>query len=148
MVDGRLKKLLLLLFSLLLSFNSFGGSVDGKGLRCEIYPQYSGETIYMWFEDGFFAIPEIEGSKISWTRYTYTESGTKKIYFNKESRFFSGYPYDYLKDAELDRETLLLKPSWDSWELSKYKCSVLFFKESIIIDLQRKINDAKSTNQI
>ena len=49
-----MKKLLLLLFSLMLSFNSYGGGIDGKGL------------------------------KIIWKRFSYTEDGTRYIKFDKE----------------------------------------------------------------
>ena len=89
-----MKKLLLILFSLILSFESFGGSIDGKGLKCEHYHGPYEKPIYMWFNDGFFEIPIIEGTTIKWKRYTYTEWGTKYILFNKEWSFLpSGYPF-------------------------------------------------------
>ena len=150
-----MKKLLILLFSILISFNSYGGSPDGRGLKCERYSgeYYPGETIYMWFEDGFFGIPKIEGSKIIWKRYTYTEEGTKYIYFNKEQRFFNTYPFLFLKGARLNRETLKLATIYTFLRNgrqtgTRYKCTLQYYKQWIISDLQEIINASTSSNKI
>ena len=148
-----MKKLLILLFSTLISFNSFAGSIDGKGLKCEHYHGPYGEPIYMWFEDGFFAIPKIEGSKITWKRYRYTEDGTKYIYFNKEQSFFYTQPFLFLKEARLNRETLKLATIHTYFRNgrqtgSRYNCTVQYYKQWIISDLQEIIDASKGTNKI
>ena len=144
-----MKKLLILLFSILISFNSYGGSVDGKGLKCEQYHgPYRGGTIYMWFEDGYSEIPIIEGTIITWKRYRYNEWGTKNIRFDIVGIYKLGYPFTYLSDAQVDREHLILKPIRDSWEKTKYRCSIQYYKQWIISDLQEIINDSNNANQI
>ena len=152
-----MKKLLLLLFSILISFNSYGGSADGKGLKCEYHSgNNAGNPIYIWFENGKFNIPYIEGSAISWKGYRYSENGTDSISFNADRldtnfRYDSTFtrPFGFLSGAHLDREDLRLR-SFDLWNIddaSIYYC-VLYQKSSIISDLKKIINTASSANKI
>ena len=114
----NMKKLLLILFSLMLSFNSYGGSIDGKGL------------------------------KIIWKRFSYTEDGTRYIKFDKEKRFFPfEHPFQYLKSASVNRKNLMLLLGsfrGNSW----YECSVQYSKQWIISDLRDIITSSSSTNKI
>ena len=155
-----MKKLLILLFSILISFNSYGGSADGKGLKCKYHSgNNAGDPIYIWFEKGKYKIPYIEGSTISWKGYRYLERGTSYIYFNadKFDTFFKWdvltlRPFGFLEGAELDRSSLRLKTS-NTYIVngkqtgSRYRC-VLYRKSSIISDLKKIINTTSSTNQI
>ena len=144
----NMKKLLLILFSLMLSFNSYGGSIDGKGLKCEDVSGRNSQPIYMWFSDGFFQIPTIQGSKIIWKRFLYTEDGTRYIQFDKEKRFFPfEHPFQYLKSASVNRKNLMLLLGsfrGNSW----YECSVQYSKQWIISDLRDIITSNSSTNKI
>ena len=155
-----MKKLLLLLFSILISFNSYGGSADGKGLKCEYHSgNNAGNPIYIWFENGKFNIPYIEGSAISWKGYRYSENGTHSISFNADRldihfKYDSTFtrPFGFLSGAHLDREDLRLQTTHTyivngNQNGSRYRC-VLYRKSSIISDLKKIINTTSSTNQI
>jgi len=145
-------KKLLLLFSLLISFNSYGGSLDEKGLKCELESgSFAMNPIYIWFENGKYIIPYIEGSIISWKGYRYLESGTSHIYFDAD-RFDTFFEYDvetlppfgFLAEAELDRSTLRLITSVthiiDGEETgARYKCTLQYYKHWIISELEEKI---------
>ena len=152
-----MKKILIFLFSILISLNSYGGSADGKGLKCEYFAGINvGNPIYIWFENGKFNIPYIKGSAISWKGYRYSENGTDSISFNADRldtnfRYDSTFtrPFGFLSEAHLDREDLRLR-SFDLWNIddaSIYYC-VLYQKSSIISDLKKIINTASSTNKI
>jgi hypothetical protein len=148
-----MKKLFILLFSLLISFNSYGGTLDGKGLKCEHSSGngHAGKTIYMWFEDGYFQIPYIEGSRISWQSFRYTEDGSKYIRFDKDDYHykFKEQPWYFLKRSDVNRETLMLSTLAPTvYGNAVYKCSVQSYKSWIISDLQEKINTSLSTNKI
>ena len=152
-----MKKLLALLFSTLISVNSYGGSADGKGLKCEYNSGINaGNPIYIWFENGKFNIPYIEGSAISWKGYRYSENGTDSISFDADSvvadfKYDSNtpQPFRFLSDAHLDRESLFLrtKNSLCNRNSSSYFCD-LYTQSSIISDLKKIINTASSANKI
>ena len=148
-----MKKILILLFSILISVNSYGGSLDGKGLRCEhtYGNKNAGKTIYMWFEDGYFQIPYIEGSRISWVWFRYTEDGTKYIRFDKDDydNKFNQQPWYFLKHSDVNRETLMLSTFVPAvYGNAVYKCSVQSNKSWIISDFQKTINTSSGANKI
>jgi len=137
-----MKKLLILLFSLLISFNSFAGSLDGKGLKCEEQELIAGhdtESIYIWFQKGEISYPLIKGYSITWWTtpgILYKEIGTNIVRFTN--------PYSK-QDVELDRRTLRLD------EVSghgNWLCSIVYSREQIDEDLNLIIDAAKETNQI
>ena len=152
-----MKKILILLFSILISFNSYGGSADGKGLKCKYHSgNNAGDPIYIWFENGKFNIPYIKGSAIYWKGYRYSENGTDSISFDAD-RIVADFKYDsntpqpfrFLSDAHLDRESLFLRSKnlLYNRNSSVYYC-VLYRKSSIISDLKKIINTASSANKI
>ena len=152
-----MKKLLALLFSTLISVNSYGGSADGKGLKCKYGGGIdAGNPIYIWFENGKFNIPYIKGSAIYWKGYRYSENGTDSISFDADSvvadfKYDSNtpQPFRFLSDAHLDRESLFLRSKnlLYNQNRSVYYCD-LYSKSSIISDLKKTINTASSTNKI
>ena len=152
-----MKKLLVLLFSILISFNSYGGSADGKGLKCEYSDGIdAGNPIYIWFENSKFNIPYIKGSSIVWKGYRYSENGTDSISFDAD-RLVADFkndsnapqPFRFLSDAHLDRESLFLRSKNLLYNPNRsiYYCD-LYSKSSIISDLKKTINAASSTNKI
>lgn len=156
-----MKKLLIILFTFLISTNSYGGSADGKGLKCQLQSgRFAMNPIYIWFENGKFNIPYIKGSSISWKGYRYSESGSKYIYFDTD-KFDTFFKYDvmtlapfrFLAGAELDRSTLRLRSSTTfivngRQTGARYNCALLNYKWSIISELQEKIRNDSSTNKI
>ena len=133
-----MKKLLVLLFSIMISFNSFAGSLDGKGLKC--VHEYMNSIKFIWFEKNLYYFPDIEGYEIVWFEgYRYIEDGTSyiKLYVP---------PYSSLgwwAHKRIDRTTLRMK-SLNSY----YQCYVLNSKQQIIDALNKKIDAAKSANKI
>ena len=146
-----MKKLLLLLFSLILSFNSYGGGADGKGLKCEHSSGSNLGNIYIWFDKGYYNIPYIEGEKISWKEgRKYKEIGKNGIYFDadKYDRMLTK-PFNFLYYADLDRTSLRLKTT-NTYIVngrqngSRYNC-VLYSKTLILSDLYDEIYQSPPT---
>mgnify|MGYP006210897929 CR=1 FL=1 len=136
-----MKKLLVLLFSILISFNSFAGSLDGKGLKCEeqqLIAGHDAESIYIWFEKGELKYPRIEGYSITWwtLRDGYKEIGTNIVRFTN--------PYSKL-EVELDRRTLRLDRLYGD---ENWLCSIVYSRQQIEENLNLIIDAAKDTNQI
>jgi hypothetical protein len=148
--ESDMKKLLL--FSLLISFNSYANSLDGKGLQClvdsdfvETFPSYDTTPRLLWFEDGKYKSPILNGYRIDWSpSFQYIEEGTKYIKFFEPGSGDKGLGW---KDMILNRETLILDKNKDSL-LSYIQCNVLDSKEEIIDILNKVIEDAKKTNKI
>jgi hypothetical protein len=141
-----MKKLLILLFSLLIPFNSFAGSADGKGLECihDFFPD-SYKTRFVWFEQGLYKVPFIEGYTITWLgRTPYREEGTEYIKFNWTSDS-EKMAVKWWRTRTLDRDTLIL---YDRESSSTYSCNVLSSKQQVIDSLNKIIDDAKKTNKI
>ena len=93
----RMKKLLITLFSILISFNSFAGSIDGKGLKC--VHEFSFETpptLYVWFENNNYIIPYLEGYSIVWTQPSKYREDPNYITFNDENWNGDLYLFNWL----------------------------------------------------
>jgi hypothetical protein len=136
-----MKKLLILLFSILISFNSFAGGIEGKGLVCEGQSTYTVmEPKFYWFENGKINPVRIEGYDFFWdnTLIEYKEEGTQKILFwdniNSSTSLIS-----------IDRVTLVLKLNTASPNMF---CSPVSSKEEMNLQIQKIIDSAKKTNKI
>ena len=148
-----MKKLLILLFSILISFNSYADSLGGKGLLCKVdsdfaesFPSYDKTPKFVWFEDGRYKIPIINGYKIEWSPpYLYLIEGTKYIKFLEPDTGPSRFVW--WKNMLLDRETLILDRNEITF-LSFHQCYVLDSKQQIFDTLNKVIEDAKKTNKI
>ena len=153
-----MKKLPLLLFSLILSINSFAGGLDGKGLKCKCPSEYcdNPRPFYVWFQDNKSHVPVIVGDSLRWWGgYRYTEEGTRYVdlhsdLYNNPYRF--DFPVSVLWYNELDRVNLTL----GSWFLSNtslnlgpsWYCSVIYNEDTITSELQRIINSSSGANKI
>ena len=138
--DSIMKKLHVLLFSILIAFKSFGGGLDGIGLVCD--PSNNKETsYYIWFEKDFMKLIEIEGYKINWAvnEYSYNENGTNEIQLERP---FTVNGYDKWQN-KIDRETLIMENKGYLWQ-----CSVAYSKEELDKIIYQVIDNAQSINKI
>jgi hypothetical protein len=138
------KKLLILLFSILISFNSYSGSLDDKGLRCEPKGINDERPMFVWFQDNTYSVPEIVGYQIKWSgRYSVRFIGTKEIDFLSHD---DPGNLGWWEHKILNRETLQIRDVSD-W---KYKgnCKVIVSIEEIKDSLNEEIDAAKSVNKI
>jgi len=139
-----MKKLLILLFSLLISYNSYADSLDDKGLRCEPRGVNDERPMFVWFQDNTYSVPEIVGYQIEWSgRYSVRFIGTKEIDFlSRENPGNVGW----WEHKILNRETLEIRDI----EKFKYKgnCKVIASIEEIKDSLNEVIDAAKSANKI
>jgi hypothetical protein len=152
-VGFNMKKLHILLFSILISFNSYADSPSGKGLWCKVdsdfaesFPSWDTTPRLVWFEGGRYKIPIVNGYRIEWSPpYLYIEKNTKYIKFLEPDRGTSRFVW--WKDMLLNRETLILDRNENSF-VSIYQCEILDSKKQIIDILNEVIEDAKKTNKI
>ena len=140
-----MKKLLTLLFSILISFNSYADSLDDKGLRCEPRGVNDERPVFVWFQDNTYSVPEIVGYQIEWSgRYSVSFIGTKEIDFLVPHTSIGNLGWWEYKI--LNRETLEIRDI----EKFKYKgnCKVIASIEEIKDSLNEEIDAAKSANKI
>jgi hypothetical protein len=140
-----MKKLLILLFSILISFNSYAGSLDDKGLRCEPRGVNDERPMFIWFEDNLYSVPEIVGYEILWfAPYSIDFIGTKEITFRGPKS--SGDDLGWWKTKKVNRETLNIR---DIYNVNfKGNCKVISSIQVIKDALNAEIDAAKSVNKI
>jgi len=149
-----MKKLLLLLFSLILSINSFAGGLDGKGLKCKNISQYASNDrpFYVWFANHESYVPVIDGETIRWWGgYRYREVGTRYVRFEEElynNPYRFEFPLSVLWYHKLDRSNLKLPPLFDLGNDPYWICSVMYNKDTITSELERIISFSSGTNKI
>jgi hypothetical protein len=152
--NSTMKKLLILLFSTLISFNSFAGGLDGKGLKCKNISKYAtnNRPFYVWFANNESYLPVIVGETIRWWGgYRYREVGTRYVrfeddLFNNPYRF--EFPLSVLWYHKLDRSNLKLPPLIALGIDPYWICSVMYNKQRIVSELQVIINNSSSGNKI
>jgi hypothetical protein len=135
-----MKKLLIPLFSLLISFNSIAGGIEKKGLVCEPTVNANVESFYFWFQNGKVKPIEIEGYGINWDNPedSYIEDGTNIIklrhsYMSKNWRL------------RINRQSLIMSNNHNSLE---WQCAVVSSKEEMTYLLNLVIDAAKKINKI
>ena len=141
-----MKKLLIPLFSLLISFNSYSGSINGKGLECVPTSPIDDKTPrFVWFENDFYIIPVINGYEIEWSNpYHYDENGTEYIQFLGPDD--GDHRIAWWTDMVIFRPTLIMDSK--NYYFTKHQCQILKSKEPMIYSLNKVIEDAKKTNKI
>jgi hypothetical protein len=139
-----MKKLLILLFSILISFNSFAGVLDSIGLRCDPIDQYDDRSRFIWFDNQLYSVPEIVGYQILWfAPYSIDFIGTKEIAFRVPEN--QGDEIGWWKNKIVNRETLDIKDKTNNW--FKGNCKVVSLQE-IKDSLNEVIDTAKNVNKI
>ena len=137
-----MKKLLILLFSLLISFNSYAGSLDGIGLDCGTEEEYYNKNMYIWFENNLLHVPMINEYEIIWSEPYPYRAGTKFISF-ADIPMDVPYSVNWWRLKSVSRETLKI-----TGFNPPRTCIILNSKQQIIDVLNQIIDDAKSTNKI
>ena len=139
-----MKKLLILLVSILISFSSYAEVLDDIGLRCDPKDQYDDRPRFIWFENQLYSVPEIVGYQILWfAPYSIDFIGTKEITFRGPKS--SGNDLGWWKNKIVNRETLNIRDiSNNSFEGNCKVVSIQEIKDS----LNEEIDAAKSVNKI
>jgi len=139
-----MKKLLILLFSILISNNSFAGSADGKGLECIHKSPDDFPSQFIWFDKDSYIIPFIRGYKLDWTpAHPYIEEGAKYIKFIEVTDGM--YDLIWWGSKTLNRDTLLLTSGVSS---QTWQCNIFNSKQQLTESLFDEIRAAKKTNKI
>ena len=136
-----MKKLHVLLFSILIAFKSFGGGLDGIGLACNPTTKNNNtKTHYIWFEKDFMKLIKIEGYEINWAvpAWSYRENGTNEIQLERP------YTVNFKSwKNKIDRKTLIMKNANYEWN-----CSITYTKEELENIMYQVIDDAQNINKI
>jgi len=149
-----MKKILLLLFSLILPINSYAGGLDGKGLKCENISKYASNPrpFYVWFQNNQSYVPVIDGETIRWWGgYRYREVGTRYVRFEEELDYHPHkfeFPISVLWYHKLDRSNLKLPALINLGHDPYWICSVMYDQDTITSELERIISFSSVTNQI